>query len=804
MKYIFLLTLFFSLSTAAQTVYPVVCDKETRAPLEAVTVLALDANRKIVGTGMSGSNGSVVLGTKKAESIVSFRFSRIGYRTETIGREALPDTLFLLPDTQLDEVEVTATRSLIKLQPGKLAYEVEKDPDAEKSNLFDLMHKVPLLIVSRHSGSITAEGEKSIVYQLNGMRDPLLSGNIENVLSALEARSVKRVEVVTQPGVEYGPDVLVVNIVTKGKIEGYSATLSSSASDRRWHNVLSGMTKYKKLMLSGNYANLWNYDHRSKSITEEHRENSADYYLLRKERDDSGFRSNGHSIELWGSYDINDYALLCMSARAILNSASNPHQDVRETAFMQRSDGTVNYAYSKFNHRLFKNSEYIADISYERLLGRKGEEGKFFIGYEYYSRPFDQTVTERYEAVDSLHMTPGSLEGHFNYVQRHKATQGYHTGETEYWRKFGEHHKLTVGAKYVMRPQSDEYVLDVAPLSSTDGYVRDETGTNRYTHHQHLLSSHASYSYTTSKFSTMGGLVYEYQRDKLRHSVAGHDFTKTFHNVLPRIDLAYVCSNKVSLELAYGMGVLRPDIFALDPYIDRTTAMQLSYGNQQLKPEKSHTTRFTANLNLGRYTIRWYLAYQHTADIMLDYRFLQGSILHLTKDNLGRKEQLTLGGYLGGRPHRKLFLRLVPTLSYLSFDASRLGMKNDGFFFRMRGELELELPRDCYLGMEGSYNTRYILLQGKGGKGYYYDLSLSKYFLKNKLRLACSASSFLPIHYTKYNDQTAENYRYHAENRYYQASFSFSVRYRFGKLKARVKNTEKTISNDDIKTAYDE
>lgn len=97
------------------------------------------------------------------------------------------------------------------------------------------------------------------------------------------------------------------------------------------------------------------------------------------------------------------------------------------------------------------------------------------------------------------------------------------------------------------------------------------------------------------------------------------------------------------------------------------------------------------------------------------------------------------------------------------------------------------------------------MLQGKGSKGYNYELSISKYFLKNRLRLAFSAGSFLPVHYTKYYDQTAENYRYHSSVRYYQAFFNFSVSYRFGHLKARrVKDTQKNISVNDVKYDYDE
>lgn len=43
------------------------------------------------------------------------------------------------------------------------------------------------------------------------------------------------------------------------------------------------------------------------------------------------------------------------------------------------------------------------------------------------------------------------------------------------------------------------------------------------------------------------------------------------------------------MELSYDMNVSRPNISVLDPYVDYTTPLQLTYGNTDLKPENTHT-----------------------------------------------------------------------------------------------------------------------------------------------------------------------------------------------------------------------
>ena len=796
--------LLFSLGKlCAQTKNLIVCDQEARIPLDVVTVLAVDEDKEVVGTTMSSETGVASLDFRNSSRIRILRLSRVGYHSLELEFRQVADTVFLQPSTRLDEVKITAYRQLVKLKPGKLVYEVENDPETRDKNTFDIMHKVPLLVVNRHNGTIASEGGQSIVYQLNGKRDALLQGDIENVLRSLDAGSVKRIEVVTQPGIEYGPNTLVLNFVTKGKIEGYSSTISTDVSDSRWRNTLFGLTKYKKLTMSLSYTNRWDYGHGAVDEREEYRENSADNYAFYKRTEDDGYKANAHDMEGTASYEIDDFSLLSAYGRVILNNASNPHQDMYETGTMFRQDGTRNYSYAKRSHRLFLNSEYDAYLFYERHLGRGGQQGKFFLGYRFYKRPFDETTTLKYENVEFENKDAGYEEDFYDYVRRHKSSRGYHTVETEFVHKIGTCHKFSVGGKYIMRPENEDFTLDVSPVYS-ESFIRDEEGTSRYTHHQHVFNGYASYNYLTSRFNLTGGMVYELQHDRLRHSVPEHNLDRTFHNVFPRLTMAYTCSKKMSLKLAYAMSALRPDIFALDPYIDATVPMQLSYGNQRLKPEISHTIQLSSYHDLGRYTLRWALSHQHTNRIILDYRFLDGDMLHLTKDNLGRKNLSALSVWFSGRPCRNLFIRLSPVVHYVYYDASRLSMQNDGFFFRLRGEMELELPHSLYLSADGGYNTRYIMLQGRGSTSYNYTLSLSKYFLKNQLRVSCSAGSFLPTHYTKHNDWQADNYRYRSSYRYYQAYFNLGIRYTFGRLKARVKSTDKTIQNNDIKVDYSE
>lgn len=252
------------------------------------------------------------------------------------------------------------------------------------------------------------------------------------------------------------------------------------------------------------------------------------------------------------------------------------------------------------------------------------------------------------------------------------------------------------------------------------------------------------------------------------------------------------------------MSVSRPNIFALDPYVDSSTVNELSYGNPGLKPQRNQDISLTTAFRMGSGDA-WYLsmslAHQYSDRLLLGYSYLAGSVLHTTKDNIGHKNntnlELSLRKRFGG-----FFFRTVTSLAYVQYSAQRIGQWHKGWFGRLRCMAEYELPKDYYLELEGNYHTKYVMLQGYGSEGYEYGLSLTKKVLGNRLTLMASAYSFLPIHYRWTSFTESNGYQYKGMGRNYQASFVISARYNLGHLKSRVKQTQKQIVNDDVKTDY--
>lgn len=703
----------------------------------------------------------------------------------------------------LKEVEIKAIRNLVKMEPGKLTYNVEHDADAQEKSVLDIMHKIPMLNVNS-KGQITTVNDKQIIYKLNGMRDPLLRGDITTVLQAIGAKYVKRIELDYQPGIQYGMNTIVINIVTKNRLEGFLGAIMSRASDSNWNNVGYALSKSKRLTFSINYQNIWDYFHSDQTKTDEYRYQSTDFFRTFKYTKSDGFRSNGHSTEFSASYDVDDNSLLNIYGRIILKNQSNPHENKHESSVVYRKDGSLNYAYSKYTHRLYKNNEYEAHASFEHnFLRGKETAGKMYIGYEFYEHPIQETITSTYTEIDSLTASKGSMNQLFNYIWQENDKEPFHTLEAEFWHNLKGGHRITFNTKYVNRPQSVDNTL-AKSYPNTLQYDLETDPSDNYKHAQQVLTLNTSYEYNSRKMRGLLGISYEYQHDKLRHSKAGHDFQKDFRNFLPKAEFAWTTSPKTSWTLSYGMSVSRPSMSVLDPFINTTTPMQVSYGNTHLKPERTNEFSLSLNRNIRQYTFLATLTQSFTNKMMLQHRFLEGDILHITTDNLGSRSYSSLFTSFSGRPIEQIFARITQLLSYSSYKAASIEEKSHGWFWRISGMLEWEFPHDLYLDINGNYHTRYILFQGKGTYAYDYSLFLSKYFFANKLRISINADNFLPTHFINTTDKSTADYTYHFSYRMYQANFSISVRYTFGKLKARVKNSDKQIQRDnDIKYEYD-
>src|ERR1700744_1584036 len=162
--------------------------------------------------------------------------------------------MLLAPSTkQLNEVSINAVKPMMKQEIDRISYDVAADPETPVLTALDMMRKVPLVSVDG-SDNILLKGDGNYKILINGKESALMAKNPSDVLKAMPATNIDKIEIITTPPAKYDAEGLsgIINIITKRNVDqGYNVGLNT-----RFNTVfgagynLNGTVKEGKLGVS--------------------------------------------------------------------------------------------------------------------------------------------------------------------------------------------------------------------------------------------------------------------------------------------------------------------------------------------------------------------------------------------------------------------------------------------------------------------------------------------------------------------------------------------------------------------------
>ncbi|MCQ2254594.1 MAG: TonB-dependent receptor family protein [Bacteroidaceae bacterium] len=216
----------------AQNITGTITD-ENGQPMEFVTVsLRSLPDSALVSGCITDENGQFSLERKDGGSFI--QASSIGYRTLNIPVISLPTpkTFRMEADTRmLNEVVVTKALPKTKLMGDAVVTTISGSVLEHAGNSLEVLAKVPGMITK--NGSLEVIGRGAPIYYING-RKVTDDSELRNLMS----EDIRSIDVVTNPGAEYGGEVRsVVRIRTvKRQGDGFSYALTSQAQQRIYNN----------------------------------------------------------------------------------------------------------------------------------------------------------------------------------------------------------------------------------------------------------------------------------------------------------------------------------------------------------------------------------------------------------------------------------------------------------------------------------------------------------------------------------------------------------------------------------------
>lgn len=766
-----------------------------------------DTNENMKGYAISDSAGVYSISYKSITPDTDYivTISNMGRNMEKrVFRPSGPVTdlgsIGLSDDVQtLNSSKVTAARPLIKMEADKIGYDVESDPDSKANTVLEMLRKVPMVTVDGQD-NITVNGSSSFKVYVDGKPNQMLSSNPSKIFKVMPASAVKNIEVITNPGAKYDAEGTggVLNLITARTQTGGSAvpdgingSISAGVDSRGGYDGgLYLNAKKGKFTVGGNlYAGMQKQKGSTQTSTQ-HPEGGPDITS-------GGEVGKQTSPYLFGdinaSYELDTLNLFSASV-GLRNWAYRQDASIFSEAL---AGSSLLYSYSGSSIAEGGSAGMDASFDWQHSSSRNKEK-MITLSYRFSGDPERSFSESIYDKMTGTTVNNRKVDGR-NVSQEH-------TFQADYTTPIGKGQTLSSGLKYIFRNNhsDDEYYLDMG-----SGYVLQSVNDSKYRHHNNIAALYSEYAVSLGMFSLKAGLRYEYTWLDVEFD-DGTGYDGHYDNLVPNLSMQYNLGQTSNVGLTYNMRISRPGISYLNPFIDRSGTTQISYGNPDIEPEKTHNFALKYNffspkimLSSGvsyRFGDGGISAYQKYAPDPDDASVM---IMHSTYGNIVNNKTLGFNYFINWNPLKDTRVYSSANFGYSVISSDMLNQRNNGWsgHFMLGGQQTIFW--DMRLSANLFANTRRYSLQGWNSGFSGAALSLTKSVLQEKLSITVQAFSNL-------KGGRKASFESHTSGAGFTIDSNFAVpirniglelTYNFGKNNFQVKKASRTITNDDVVNA---
>lgn len=691
----------------------------------------------------------------------------------------------------LQEIVVSATKPLVKIYPDKIEYNVVDDPDARTADLRRIFEKLPLVSLSEDNFLI--RGNITPTYFINGKSSSLLAKDPLKVLKSIPANTIKRIEVITNPGVRYDGDNGggIINIITfKKRVEGISGSVGTFVNTRGSFDATATVgTQIGNFSLSAMYGYTENNGFKvTKDISRINKQDKTNHLLVQSSQSKHAMdRSN--TVLLESGWEPDSMNIVNLTFSYFDNRVRDKGS---QNNVMWAKGGSQKYAFVNDKKSYFSWGNMDLSFDYQKKLRK--QKGTFFFLYKFTDAPVenDDYFLMR-EAINYANPSQRSWQD---------AHSKEHTFQTDYVRDWQQKHFLNVGLKYIFRNNTNDSKYYIQDIPGED-WEYLASGQDVFKHRQQVIALYAEYTLNLGKWDFKAGVREEITKEKvefIRDRLS--DFQMDFQDFLPFGNITYRVGENASVGASYQSRIYRPGIGYLNPktyYIDPST---IYYGNPDIESEQYHTVGLSYSNSLPK------LSYNLQADYIFCNNSIQNysgitdqHIYYTTYDNNGKSKKAAVSGFMSMQPFHFLRLSLNATGGYAHITGNDVGKQitNAGWTGNISSNMVFYLPCQYYLTLNGGYNFPQIQLQGKFFNFYYAGFRLSKSFFKDLLSISAEGNSIFWKHRRYTSRQHTDTWEVQTKMSNVGMSYGLSVTYRFNSFSPVLKKTAKKIYNEDVK-----
>jgi len=781
------LTLFICGSAQEFAVKGRLVDSASAKPVAVATINFQEPEKKISRTVVSDQNGAFqtnLLPGRYKVTITHAGFRKKGMPLRVEGQEIDMGNIQLVAFVKnLAAVTVTAARPLVEQKEDRLIYNVEDDPAGKSESASELLRKTPYVNVDG-DGGIQVNGQSNFKVLLNGRETALFSQNVKEALKAFPGATISRIEVITSPSAKYDAEGVggIINIVTKKKLAGYNGSINSNITSIG--NKSAGLNinlKAGKLGISGMYSIINNNGIRSRQLGV----TTPVQPIAFARREVGGERETKlffHQANLELSYDLDSTNTI-----VVYGNMGRP----RNEAF---NDYTI--------HTLFANGSSDTDpylLETRTVLPSHGFGTDFIRKYK--GKP-QKELTFRFQALyntnRSFANSQQEIGGSDRYILNNsEAFNSEYTAQADLIEPLNKTTRIETGLKSILRKAHSDFESQIK-FNKAEPYGIDPANSDRFNYDQNVYSAYVSVNKVTKIVTARIGFRVEHTRVHGDFSSTKTTVRQVYTNFIPNVMLSRQFSKTMSSNLTYSMRLGRPSISSLNPFVNNSDSLNISYGNPDLGPQYIHNFAWQVRFFKGPRFISIQTGFNFSNNLIIQNPGFNPStgVTSTTGANAGQIREFTLG-FVSNLPVGAKWNFAVNATARLARMRNSLQTPWSGTIAgNMNANITYKASPVFTITSNGGYFVPLRMPNMTFPDNYFYGFNFGYKVFKQKLTITASITNFFEKERKMSFLTESENFITENRNTVPFRNFGLALTYNFGRLKENV-SKKKGVNNDD-------
>ncbi len=487
-------------------------------------------------------------------------------------------TIVLNENTDLQEVEIVASKAMIEVHADKVVFNVSSTPSASGTNGLELLAKAPGVTVDMDN-NISLLGKGGVQIYINGRPSRLSGNDLANLLQNMNSDNVESVEIISNPSSKYEAegDAGIINIILKKNVvTGVNGNLSSSFQQGQYLRHNNGASiNYGGEKVSA-YASMGRSE---QDILDNFRDVKYQNGFKLGLISDEVRSSTGYNISSGLDYAFSKNQTIGFSGNAVLNDSRNRLLSNTE---ISEGDGDIDEILLSQTNLDETSKNYNLNLNYRWTINEKSNfsvdaSGGKFIKSGSTFQPntfFEPDRTTVISVSNNAFDTDTEID--------------MYTAQADYahsWDKL----KLSTGVRYADITTDNRFdFFDV----SNGSPVMDPTRSNDFTYTESVAAWYGILDATLGEFWKFnGGLRLEQtnSRGQLFSALETEnaDVKRSYMDWFPNVGFSYNDDKTHAFNFSVGRRISRPNYQNLNPFESPLSELTAWKGNPFLQPAYS-------------------------------------------------------------------------------------------------------------------------------------------------------------------------------------------------------------------------